>query len=144
MSSLKLKARLNKARCPYCHDDLNGELVECESCSASHHSECWGEHGACAACKSVNANKWTPENLERYRNFLENVPNIIEDRLPFPLWLFAMLIQVLIFTVTAVLEIIMTIGEIAVSIAVAVINPCLKVAALGVFLFLLLKTVGIL
>lgn len=49
-----LPLHVDAARCPFCH-----ELVEpkdpskqaCTDCMAWHHSECWGEHGGCAACQ---------------------------------------------------------------------------------------------
>ena len=43
--------------CPYCLDVLEGaaETVECESCGAVYHRDCWEENGGCCvkSCKSV-------------------------------------------------------------------------------------------
>lgn len=35
------------ARCPYCHDGLDGELATCEACRTIHHSDCLADAGGC-------------------------------------------------------------------------------------------------
>ena len=40
-------------RCPFCHDrvDLDADAwVSCRACQARHHTPCWSEASACAAC----------------------------------------------------------------------------------------------
>jgi hypothetical protein len=40
-------------RCPFCHDGVDPlatDWVACKACLARHHTECWGEGGACGAC----------------------------------------------------------------------------------------------
>jgi len=34
-------------RCPYCHDDLEGRLLACETCATPLHAECCRELGRC-------------------------------------------------------------------------------------------------
>lgn len=44
--------KINKPRCPYCHDDIRAEEEKsgCNQCMAWFHSECWSEHGGCTSC----------------------------------------------------------------------------------------------
>lgn len=35
------------ARCPYCHDGLEGELATCEACRTIHHTDCLADAGGC-------------------------------------------------------------------------------------------------
>ncbi|MDF1664995.1 MAG: hypothetical protein P1V97_24750 [Planctomycetota bacterium] len=44
--------KLNRPRCPYCHDDIQPELEKsgCSQCMAWFHTECWEEHGGCTSC----------------------------------------------------------------------------------------------
>src|SRR5688572_12934278 len=40
-------------RCPFCHEGVSSvasDVAVCKACLARHHSACWGERGACAAC----------------------------------------------------------------------------------------------
>lgn len=46
--------KVNKPRCPYCHDDIQSddEKAGCNQCMAWFHEECWQEHGGCTSCAS--------------------------------------------------------------------------------------------
>tara|TARA_R110002072_G_scaffold223699_2_gene380740 strand:- start:430 stop:918 length:489 start_codon:yes stop_codon:yes gene_type:complete len=52
-----VRVKSSPTRCPFCHDtcEASGEDVVCHDCLARHHSECWSENGACAACSSATA-----------------------------------------------------------------------------------------
>ena len=43
--------------CPYCRFALKsgGGVVDCPSCSATHHDECWGDNGGCAVMGCASA-----------------------------------------------------------------------------------------
>jgi hypothetical protein len=52
----RVEPRLSSSprRCPYCHDEVQGETgAVCVDCLARHHEECWTSHGACATCRST-------------------------------------------------------------------------------------------
>lgn len=48
----RAQVEVSRERCPYCHEDVAPDQpkVACDACMAWHHSECWAEYGACAAC----------------------------------------------------------------------------------------------
>ena len=54
----QLDISVNHSRCPYCHDVVapTSEKTACDACMGWSHSECWTEHGACAACGHQEAN----------------------------------------------------------------------------------------
>ena len=44
---------LSPTRCPFCHagvETTSEAWVACATCLARHHTECWDDGGACAAC----------------------------------------------------------------------------------------------
>lgn len=51
MTDTRLKLKVNRPRCPYCHDDIvpGDDNRACHGCLTWHHSECWG-HGGCVTC----------------------------------------------------------------------------------------------
>ena len=53
-------------RCPYCHESCRpvGAVV-CQECLGRHHTGCWEEHGACAACGSTR--RLVPEATQLVR-----------------------------------------------------------------------------
>ena len=59
MPDTRVKLKINRPRCPYCHDDIKpgGDNQACHECLAWHHSECWTQHGACVGC----GNRWVKD-----------------------------------------------------------------------------------
>jgi len=53
--------KVNKPRCPYCHDDIVGgaENYACHECLTWHHTGCWNEHGGCVSC----GNTWMKDPI---------------------------------------------------------------------------------
>lgn len=51
MEKTRSKVKVNRPRCPYCHDDIEpgGENRACYGCLTWHHSECWN-YGGCVSC----------------------------------------------------------------------------------------------
>lgn len=52
-----------RVRCPWCHDDLDGEaeLAVCEDCLAPHHAVCWlGRCASCARTRRIGAPRVAP------------------------------------------------------------------------------------
>jgi len=49
--------RLERERCPFCREAVRPDEAKtaCDACMAWHHTECWGEHGGCAACDHAGA-----------------------------------------------------------------------------------------
>ncbi|MCA8924325.1 MAG: hypothetical protein KDD82_21120 [Planctomycetes bacterium] len=57
MQHWQIQAPRSPARCPWCHDDVQGveQLVACAVCGARHHDRCHAECGVCASCGASEA-----------------------------------------------------------------------------------------
>jgi len=67
VSSTRVKTKIGRPRCPYCHDDIQpgGDNYACHECLAWHHTGCWHEHGACVGCgNDVVRNPMTGTSIE--------------------------------------------------------------------------------
>lgn len=72
MSDVREKLRIQRPRCPYCHDDIVGgaDNRACRECLAWHHTGCWVEHGSCVTCGHVEPTPRapTPETLKDHED----------------------------------------------------------------------------
>jgi len=53
MEKSELQAKIQRPRCPFCHEDVSpgdDEKTLCNDCLAVHHEACWSEHGGCSSC----------------------------------------------------------------------------------------------
>lgn len=73
MSDVHEKLRVERARCPWCHDDIvpGGKNRACSECLTWHHTECWESHGKCVGC----GNEWVSEGGGSYTRPAEKKSN---------------------------------------------------------------------
>lgn len=57
MSEVRERLKVNRPRCPYCHDEIapGGAIRACHGCLTWHHQDCWEIYGSCVTCGIVPA-----------------------------------------------------------------------------------------